>query len=206
MDDIAPGPVLSVGSVAGFADRRATMSADAALTADEFDAWRVFVASSRLLVAELDRYLRGEVGIPHSWYILLIVLSERPDHTARQSDLANVTDFSLSRLSHAISRMQDKGWLYRRTDPDDRRAADVILTSFGSKALADISRGHDAVLRKLFLARLTPEDVANLRHACRALLPGLTGAAQTLVAPPTERDGSPARSDEGPVPRDLCLP
>lgn len=159
-----------------------------ALSETEFDAWRVFVASSRLLVAELDRHLRASVGIPHSWYVLLIVLSERPDHTARQSDLANITDFSFSRLSNAISRMEDKGWVYRRVDPRDRRAADVVLTAYGAEALAAISVDHDAILRRLFFARLSTADLEALRRACRALLPGLTGAATTLAGPPPRAD------------------
>lgn len=156
---------------------------DTPLTETEFDAWRVFVASSRLLVAELDRHLRSTVGIPHSWYILLVVLSERPDHTARQSDLAGVTDFSLSRLSNAITKMEDKGWVYRRVDRHDRRAADVVLTAHGADALAALRADHDVMLRRLFFARLSAGDIEALRLTCRALLPGLAGAATTLIAP-----------------------
>jgi DNA-binding MarR family transcriptional regulator len=167
-------------------ERPAGGSADELLSPSEFDVWRVFVASSRLLVAELDRRLRHEAGIPHSWFILLVVLAERPDRTARQSDLASITDFSLSRLSHAINRMQDKGWMYRRTDPDDRRAADVVLTPLGAAAVLDIRRGHDAELRRLFFERLVDRDIEALRRACRALLPGLRGASQTLAAGPPQ--------------------
>ena len=153
---------------------------DRPLSELEFDTWRVFVASSRLLVGELDRHLRREAEIPHSWFILLVVLSERPDRTARQSDLASITDFSLSRLSYAIDRMSERGWVARRIDPADRRAADVSLTADGSAALAEITAGHDAALRTLFFDRLPQEDLGALRRACRALLPGLDGAPTSL--------------------------
>ncbi len=151
------------------------------LDSDEFDVWRVFVASSRLLIAELDRHLRRDVGIPHSWFMLLIVLSERPGSTARQTDLASITDFSLSRLSHAITRMQEQGWVYRQSDPDDRRAADVVLTADGAAAVQRIRREHDAALRELFFAKMTRQDAEQLRRVCRNLLPGLRGAPISLT-------------------------
>jgi DNA-binding MarR family transcriptional regulator len=185
MSDAAGPPQRPVG-------RSGRASVGRALTELEFDSWRVFVASSRLLVGELDRKLRREADIPHSWFILLVVLSERPERTARQSDLASVTDFSLSRLSHAINRMGDRGWVVRRTDPNDRRAADVTLTDAGLAALIDITRGHDVALRELFFDRLSAAEVEALRGACRALLPGLDGASETLAAgPPTVK--SPIR-------------
>ncbi len=133
------------------------------------------------MIAELDRQLRRDVGIPHSWFMVLIVLDERPQRTARQSDLASITDFSLSRLSHAVSRLESRGWVYRREDPDDRRAADVVLTDEGTEALQQLRLRHDAVVRHLFLSKLTDRDVAMLRRVCRALLPGLTGAPTSLI-------------------------
>lgn len=140
----------------------------------EMDAWLSFLITSRLLLVELDRQLQRDAGIPHAWYAMLAVLSEQPSRTCRQSDLATVADFSLSRLSYAVSRLTDRGWVRREVHPSDRRAANVVLTDTGAAALAAAAPGHAAAVRHLFLDPLTAEQVRNLRDACRAILPGLT--------------------------------
>ncbi len=164
------------------ADPATTDLAGELLSPSEFDVWRVFVASSRLLVGDLDRRLQHEVGIPHSWFILLVVLSERPGRTARQTDLASITDFSLSRLSHAVNRLEDKGWVRRKVDQDDRRAANVVLTDLGAAVMLDIRRWHDAALRQIFFAPLVDCGIEGLRTACRTLLQRHSGAPRSLAA------------------------
>lgn len=146
------------------------------LTPPEQEAWRAFLISSQLLLTALDRQLQRDAGIPHAWYALLVVLAEHPDRTARQSELAELAEFSLSRLSHAVTRLTDRGWVTRRPDPLDRRATLVTLTGAGARALADIAPGHVALVKDLLFARLSGEQVAALHDACRTILAGLPGA------------------------------
>ncbi len=146
------------------------------LTPPEQEAWRAFLISSQLLLTALDRQLQRDAGIPHAWYALLVVLGEHPDRTARQSELAGLAEFSLSRLSHAVTRLTDRGWVTRRPDSLDRRATLVTLTDAGARALADIAPGHVALVKDLLFARLSDAQVAALHDACRTILAGLPGA------------------------------
>ncbi len=146
------------------------------LTPAEQEAWRAFLISSQLLVAALDRQLQRDAGIPHAWFALLVVLAEHPNRTARQSELAGIAEFSLSRLSYAITRLADRGWVTRTPDPDDRRATLVTLTDAGVDALATIAPAHVALVRELLFARLSGRQVSALHEACRAILAGLPDA------------------------------
>ena len=66
--------------------------------------------------------------MPHTYYMILAMLSEAPDRTLRMSELALITGTSQSRLSHAASRLEEAGWIERRRCPTDKRGFLATLT------------------------------------------------------------------------------
>src|SRR5882757_4610652 len=83
------------------------------LTADEEAAWRAFASLLVRLPWALECQLQRDAGLSFIEYHALAMLSETPDHTRRMSDLAMVTYASLSRLSHLIKRLEDRGFVRR---------------------------------------------------------------------------------------------
>jgi DNA-binding MarR family transcriptional regulator len=133
------------------------------LTDDEARAWRAFVAASHLLFDQLDRELLRDAGIPHAYYGILAILSDQPERSLRMSEVATRLRFSRSRLSHAIGRLEERGWVERIVCPTDRRGTFAVLTEAGQAALATAAPGHVAGVRKHLFDRLTPEQVEQLR-------------------------------------------
>ena len=88
---------------------------------DEQKAWRAWLYSTQLLQDRLDRDLTHETGISHAYYEILVALSETPERMMRMSELADRCLSSRSRLSHAVSRLEERGWVRRR--PAARRRA-----------------------------------------------------------------------------------
>jgi len=160
------------------------------LTPAEQEAWRAFLISSQLVLAALDRQLQRDAGIPHAWFALLVVLAEHPHRTARQSELAGIAEFSLSRLSHAITRLVDRGWVTRTPDPNDRRATLVTLTDAGANALETIAPAHVALVKEMLFDRLSRRQVTALHDACRAILAGLPDAPIEALAGPQPHLGT----------------
>src|SRR5258705_13211354 len=80
---------------------------------DERATWRAFLAATHLLMDRLDRELQSGVGIPHAYYEILVRLSEAPGRAMRMSDLAERCHSSRSRLSHAVRRLEEDGWVRR---------------------------------------------------------------------------------------------
>jgi DNA-binding MarR family transcriptional regulator len=145
------------------------------LNDDEQRTWRAFLAANRLLMDTLDRQLQHEAGVPHTYYEILVRLSEVPDRALRMSQLAVSSMSSRSRLSHAVARLEETGWVRRRECPTDRRGAVCELTDAGFAALQAAAPGHVAAVRANLFDQLTPEQVVALREISEALATHLGG-------------------------------
>ena len=140
------------------------------LNVDEQHAWRAFLTATRLLFDQLDRELQHDAGMPHAYYEILVRLSEAPDRTIRMSELANRSQSSRSRLSHAVARLEEMGWVRRDTCDTDRRGSFAVLTDKGFAALAAAAPGHVEGVRTHLLDQLTPEQVEQLRTISEAIV------------------------------------
>jgi DNA-binding MarR family transcriptional regulator len=134
------------------------------LTDEEQAAWRAYLMTHQLLAAELDRQLQRDAGMPHAYYAVLVRLADRDDRSARLSELAEILGYSLSRLSHAIARMEEAGWLRRRPCDSDRRTTWAVLTDQGEAALAAAAPGHVEAVREHLFDHLSSEQVGQLRE------------------------------------------
>lgn len=140
------------------------------LTPDEQSAWRSFIEGSRALVDALDRQLQVESSLPHAYFEVLVPLSEAPDRALRMSELAERTRSSRSRLSHAVSRLEERGWVRRVDCPTDKRGQLAILTDEGMDVVRRAAPGHVAAVRKYLIDRLSPEQVKALGEIGAVLL------------------------------------
>jgi DNA-binding MarR family transcriptional regulator len=133
------------------------------LTEPEECAWRAFLLASQLLLDQLDRELQDEAGIPHAYYAILVTLSEQPERALRMTEIANRLRFSKSRLTHAVGRLEARGWVERAACPTDRRGAYAVLTEAGLAALTEMAPVHVAGVKRHLFGRLTAEQVEQLR-------------------------------------------
>lgn len=133
------------------------------LTDDEQRTWRAWLDMNRLVSTATDRQLLQDAGMPAAYYAILVVLSEAPDRRMRMSALAEATDGSQSRLSHAVSRLEDRGWVERLRCSSDGRGWYAVLTDEGAKALAEAAPGHVACVRDSLFDVLDPEQQRALR-------------------------------------------
>lgn len=146
------------------------------LDGDEQRAWRGLVAMIQLLPAALDRQLRREAGITHMDYMILAMLSEAADRQLRMSRLAAITSASASRLSHAVSRLEERGWVERCPAPTDRRGQVAQLTDDGWGFVVDTAPGHVAEVRRLVFDHLDPEQVGHLEAITAGVLETIEAA------------------------------
>ena len=137
---------------------------------DEQRTWRAFIAGFRLLFEQLDRELQRDAGIPHTYYEILVRLSEAPDRSLRMSQLADRTDSSRSRLTHAVDRLEERGWVRREDCPTDRRGQLAVLTDEGMDTLRAAAPIHVEGVRAHLFDQLTPEQVAQLRSISETVL------------------------------------
>jgi len=140
------------------------------LDAEEQKAWRAWLYSTLLLQDRLDRDLTHGTGISHAYYEILVALSETPDRMMRMSELADRLLSSRSRLSHAVARLEERGWVRRQVCAEDGRGQLAVLTDEGFAALEAAAPVHVESVRVHLFDQLTPQQVANLRDIGETLL------------------------------------
>src|ERR671921_994141 len=140
------------------------------LDAEEQRAWRAWLYSSLLLQDRLDRELTHETGISHAYYEILVALSEAPERMLRMSELADRCLSSRSRLSHAVSRLEERGWVRRQACADDARGQLAVLTDEGFAALEAAAPVHVESVRRHLFDQLSPEQVTAMRDIGETLL------------------------------------
>jgi DNA-binding MarR family transcriptional regulator len=140
------------------------------LSDPEQRAWRAFVESTKVLFDALDRQLQRDADMPHAYYEILVRLSEAPDRALRMSELADRTLSSRSRLSHAIARLEERGWVRREDCPTDRRGQIARLTDTGFEVLAGAAPGHVESVRAYLINALTAEQLAQLESIGQAIV------------------------------------
>ena len=143
------------------------------LTASEQRAWRAYLEATTLLFDALDRQLQRDSTMPHAYYEILARLSEAPGRSMRMSELADATRSSRSRLSHAVARLEERGWLQRVECPTDKRGQIAVLTDVGFAALEEAAPGHVAAVRRHLIDRLTPQQVTQLERIGSVVIAGL---------------------------------
>ena len=132
------------------------------LSADEQQAWRALLTACQTLFGAIDAQLQRDAGLPHGYYEILVRLSESPGRALRMSQLAEASTFSKSRLSHAVARLEERGWVRRTSCPTDRRGQVAELTDQGFSALAAAAPGHVTQVRRSLIDQLSPEQVRQL--------------------------------------------
>ena len=140
------------------------------LDAEEQRAWRAWLYSSQLLQDRLDRELTHATGISHAYYEILVALSETEGRMMRMSELADRCLSSRSRLSHAVSRLEERGWVRRQVCPDDGRGQLAVLTDDGFAALEAAAPVHVEGVRSHLFDQLSAEQVAAMRDIGETLL------------------------------------
>jgi DNA-binding MarR family transcriptional regulator len=139
------------------------------LNDEEQEAWLALGTVSVRLNAALDAQLQRDAGLSHFEYQVLAGLSMAPERTLRMSDLAEFAACSLSRLSHTAKRLESKGWLHRRPDPDDGRCTLAVLSESGWQKVVATAPGHVAEVRRLFVDPLTKAQYKQLREISRRI-------------------------------------
>jgi DNA-binding MarR family transcriptional regulator len=162
---------------------------------EEQATWRSFMLATRLVFEQFERELQRSSGMPFQYYEVLVRLSESPGQAMRMSELATLSQSSRSRLSHAVARLEEAGWVRRESCPSDRRGAVAVLTERGLAVLEAAAPGHVESVRIHLFDQLTATQLGQLRAISEDLLRHLAAigvscgalgsCGSTVPAPPT---------------------
>jgi DNA-binding MarR family transcriptional regulator len=146
-------------------------------------AWRGYRRMRALLDLQINRDLARDAGLSEPDYDVLSNLSETEGYRWRLSDLAARMLWSKSRLSHHLTRMQQRGLVTREDCPEDGRGAVVVLTQGGLRAIQAAAPDHVASVRRHLIDLLSSDQIAALGDITETVLSHLA----TLDQQPARR-------------------
>lgn len=91
---------------------------------------------ARLMRTIFDRRVKT-LGLTRPQWLALVRLKRRPG--ASQSELADMMEIERAPAGKIVDRLEERGWIERRTDPGDRRINRIFLTELGERVHATIS-------------------------------------------------------------------
>ena len=141
----------------------------AAFDDEELETWSALATVLEWLPTALDTQLQRDSDITHFEYGILFALSTAADRTLRMSTLADYANSSLSRLSRAVTRLEQKRWVRREADPHDGRYTLAMLTDDGSAKVVQATPGHVETVNQLVFDPLTSSQARQLKEISRRI-------------------------------------
>ena len=133
-------------------------------------AWRALQFMQMRLTAELSRDLAEHSTLSYPDYVVLVALTDQPDGRLRLFALGRRIGWEKSRLSHQVARMETRGLVKKEKCDSDRRGAYVVVTGHGMEQIAAAAPSHAEAVRRLFVDRLTPDQLDAVGSAAEAVL------------------------------------
>ncbi|MBD8044640.1 MarR family transcriptional regulator [Arthrobacter sp. Sa2BUA2] len=153
------------------------------LSPEERQAWLALYAVATRLPGTLDADLFKRARITLFDYHVLAMTSESPEKQLAMSELALRSNASLSRLSHVVKKLEQRGWMRRFPSPKDARVTTAAITEEGMAALIELAPGHVESVRNAVFDALDDRDVADLARIGGKILTLLDPAAARPLAP-----------------------
>lgn len=140
------------------------------LTAREQAVWRAYVDMTEKLTTRLNREMQQQSGISIAEYSVLVQLSEHVDARMRVLELARALGWEKSRLSHQLTRMQQRGLIERSNCSEDRRGAWIVLTDKGQESIIAAAPRHVESVRRYLFDELDADQVEALGRISRTVV------------------------------------
>jgi DNA-binding MarR family transcriptional regulator len=151
---------------------------------EHWDVWRTFTAMRRQLDHALGAQLQQDAGISRPDFDILLAVFEAPGRQLRGRELADQLGWEKSRVSHQVTRMENRGLLTRAGCDSDGRGVWIGLTPDGSRAVLGAMRDHAMAIRRFFFDVLGDDELAALETASHRVLDAIDPPACDLSRPP----------------------
>jgi DNA-binding MarR family transcriptional regulator len=133
------------------------------LEPEEWALWDGWMRAQRLLVRELERGLQRDSGISKAEFTVLVTLWRAPGRDLGVGELTESLAWEKSRVSHQLTRMENRGFVERTESGAAGRRTRIGLTPEGRRVVQGAIHGHAGNLRRYFFDSLTRDQAAAIR-------------------------------------------
>ena len=133
-------------------------------TDEQVRAWASVLRAHAAVVPRLERELAA-VGMPLSWYDVLLELNASPDRRRRMTELGARAVLSRERVSRVVDELERAGLVRRERNPDDGRSLLAVITDEGRARLRAAAPTYLAGIDERFGTALTVAELTTIKHA-----------------------------------------
>jgi DNA-binding MarR family transcriptional regulator len=145
---------------------------------DRIGAWAALLRVHAAVVPKLEREL-ASVGLPLSWYDVLLVLNASPGRKLRMTELGTQVVLSRERVSRVVSELEQAGLVRREPNPEDGRSSFAVLTAEGRGRLRAAAPTYLAAIERHYASHLSDQEIRVLTRALGRVL----AAEEPIVKP-----------------------
>ncbi len=136
-----------------------------------YAAWLDVFQANTLVVRALERTLKEQFGLPLAGYEVLVRVAEVPEGERLQmQELARKVLLSKSGLSQLFSRLERRGLVERRGDPENLRVTYALITEEGREVLERALPAFREEIEERFAGHLNEEEIRTVRRAMRKVI------------------------------------
>lgn len=136
---------------------------------DRVAAWAALLRVHAAVVPKLARALK-EVGMPISWYDVLLELNSAPGRRLRMIELGNRAVLSREQVSRVVTELERAGLVERQPNPDDKRSSFAAITPTGRERLRATAPTYLAAIEEHYTRHLTDREILTLTRALGKVL------------------------------------
>jgi len=133
-------------------------------------AWGAVLQVHAAVVPLLDQTLQAEVGMPLSWYDVLLELNAAPERRLRMTDLGERVVLSRTRVSRLVDEIAKAGLVVREQNPQDGRSAYATLTAEGLERYRRAAPTYLAAIERHFSSTLDDDQLRTIADSLQRVL------------------------------------
>ena len=147
---------------------------------DAPDLGRSIAYCSRLGMVYIDKRLRlSGYDVTHVQSRTLMILSCRGDEDVTQRELEKELQLRPSTVNGIVNRLEEKGYVTRRTSPSDGRCRLVSLTEAGRQQVAAFEAIMDDTGQR-YARCLSPDEAATLQNLLARVIENLENEVNSI--------------------------
>jgi DNA-binding MarR family transcriptional regulator len=139
----------------------ATKTHQMALT-EESAALGLLLRAHRVLLDEVERRLRDEVGLSIPLWEVLVVLARAEGHRLRMVDVTRRMCVSKSNVTQLIDKLEQQALVTRETSLTDRRLVYAMLSDRGQQATERGTEVFNDAAKEYFARFITKEEIEKI--------------------------------------------
>jgi DNA-binding MarR family transcriptional regulator len=136
---------------------------------DPVSAWAALLRVHAAVVPKLGRAL-ADVGLPISWYDVLLVLNAAPGRRLRMSELGQQAVLSREQVSRVVTELERAGLVQRQANPDDKRSSFAKITPDGRARLRAAAPTYLSAIEEHYTRHLSRREISVIATALGKVL------------------------------------